>query len=201
MKVVMKSIFYLSALSMRSLSSMGKIIYCQMLYMSVWDTKEESFTKTGEFDPYQGIDATGYKYIPVGDNCTETILRDITGISHSQLYEIRKDLFRCALLMKGDVPGGYDYIRLEKGYLDSFIELIRVPKLNNLNLIVYSYICNKTKKFGWIDKYHDAIARELGISPLVLANCLRKLHAMGLVQKKKRYKQVLLRAAPEFYIP
>ena len=89
---------------------------------------------------------------------------------------------------------GDEQVKLIDGLTDRFFQLHPKKGLNCLNLIVYSYLANKTEKFGWVDKYHDAIAKELGLSNLVLANCLRNLVAKKLIEKKKRGRQVLLRA-------
>ena len=165
------------------MTAMDKIVYSQILYRSLWDSNA-SFTKDGDFSlSYYLEDNDGW--VDIGWSVDESLAKELN-ISRRQYYQSKKNLQDSGYISK-------DGVLLLDGVTDTFFELKVNSGMRGLSLIVYSYLFNKTRKYGWVDKYHKAIAKELNITERGLQQILAKLIKCGLVQTKEGYKQTLLR--------
>lgn len=176
----MKAIFYPATLDIEGLTVADAIVYSQTLYLSLWDTSD-TFTKEGGFtvSTHSNLGAVQF-----GCSITESIYKDVN-LSRRQYYNSKKKLFETGYFCT-------EGIVLVDGVTDSFFELKTTTGLNGLRLVIYSYLANKSAKYGWIDKYHYAIAMELGIDQRVFQRNLAELKEMGLIRTKSHNNQTLL---------
>lgn len=181
----MKVIFYSAILSDTNLTITDKIVYSQFVYRSLWDNNEETFDKDGSVDletyeyDYEG-------YVPIGWSINESIASDMN-ISRAQYYLSKSHLTRHGYISEYG-------IRLVSDFSSNFFELKTKTGLTGWSLIVYSYLAHKSAYFGWVDKYHDQIAKDLCISDVSnLEHILSQLKRNGFIQVKCRGKQRLLR--------
>ena len=181
----MKAIFYTSTLSECNLTATDKIVYSQMLYRSLWDDNETSFSNEGELilDTYE----TEYEgYVPIGWSVNETLAPELN-ITTRQYYISRKKL--------RDMGYMTEYgIRLLPDTLNHFFELKTDTGLSGYRLIVYSYIAHKNAEYGWMDKYHSVMATELHMDRGNLEHILTDLREQGRIAVKYRGRQAMLRA-------
>lgn len=147
------------------------------------DGGRESFEGDGSFN------STWDGYVPVSWTASQDFHEGVN-VSRRQFF-----LSKSKLKKEGYIKtiSGESSLVFNNDTIGSFFELRTDTGLSGLSLIVYSYLDNKTEKYGWVDKYHDAIARELCVSSITLANCLTRLMREGFVEKRRRGKQVLLR--------
>lgn len=174
------------------MTTADKIVYSQLVYESICAGGRETYSYTGKDLSVREYVENSDSLVPIGDSVTISSISRHTNLSRYQCSISMRKLRDSDFIVTTDL--GDEQVKLIDGLTDRFFQLHPKKGLNCLNLIVYSYLANKTEKFGWVDKYHDAIAKELGLSNLVLANCLRNLVAKKLIEKKKRGRQVLLRA-------
>lgn len=165
------------------MSATDKIVYSQTLYRALWESSD-SFTTEGEFT------TTCYEYDYDGivpyEWGVSVLLPEHINVSKSQYYQSRKKLFEAGYFNRYGV-------RMIDGVTESYFELKTSTGLNGLRLIIYSYLANKSEIYGWVDKYHRAIAKELNIAERVFQRNLAELKAMGLVETMERDKQTLIR--------
>lgn len=180
----MKAVFYPDILQEECLSVTDKIVFSQMLYRSLMDGGRESFEADGTFcSSWDGC-------VPVSWTASQDF-HECVNVSERQFYLSKSKLKREGYIR---TMAGEPLLVIGEKTIETFFELRTNTGLSGLSLVVYSYLRNKTEKYGWVDKYHDAMARELSVSDTTLANCIARLVADGFVQKKRRGKQVLLRA-------
>ena len=74
-----------------------------------------------------------------------------------------------------------------------FFSLVVDSGLKGTELIAYSYLMDKSNRYGWIDKFHDALARDLSLSIMSFKLILHKLYKKGFLGRMRRGHQVLLR--------
>ena len=179
----MKIVFYPDVLQEECLSVTDKIIFSQMLYRSLMDGGRESFESDGTFTSSRD------GFVPVSWTASQD--------SHEWVNVSRRQFFlsKSKLKREGYIKtiSGEPSLVFDNSTIESFFELRTDTGLSGLSLIVYSYLDNKTEKYGWVDKYHDAIAHELCVSSTTLANCMARLIKDGFIEKKRRGKQTLLR--------
>ena len=165
------------------MTAMDSIVYSQILYRSLWDTNA-SFTQDGEFSlSYHQEEGGGY--VELGWSVNESLAKELN-ISRRQYYQSRKNLQDAGYISK-------DGVLLLDGVTDTFFELKVGCGMRGMALIAYSYLANKTEKYGWVDKYHKAIAEDLHITERGLQKILAKLIKWRLVETKDGWKQTLLR--------
>ena len=181
----MKAVFYPRTCKESALTIVDRMVYSQVLFRSLWDAGKETFEE-GEFsitnytDWSQGL-------VPLGYTITSCIATSLN-ISRAQYFLSCKRLREMGYITQEGVI-------LLDGVTDSFFELHTESGLSGLSLIVYSYLVNKTREYGWVDKYHAAIAKELGIKDVrTLQRILADLKKSGLIQTKIKWRQTLLRA-------
>ena len=179
----MKIIFYLGTLNKCDMTITDKIVYSQMRYRSLMDGGRESFESDGTFTSSR--DGS----VPVSWTASQDF-HDGVNVSRRQFFLSKRKLKKEGYIK---TISGEPSLIFDNDTIGSFFELRTDTGLSGLSLIVYSYLDNKTEKYGWVDKYHDAIARELCVSSITLANCLARLIKDGFIEKKRRGKQVLLR--------
>lgn len=180
----MKSVLYPGILGESNLTATDKIVYSQILYRSLWDNST-SFTVDGNFSISEYTDYSD-GYVPLSWSATSYIHYTVN-ISERQFFRSKKNL----------IDYGYmdsESIKLLDGITDTFFTLKTDTGLSGLRLIVYSYLADKTEKYGWVDKYRDAMAKELHLSENVLVNCLTYLHNAGFIERKRKVRQILIRA-------
>lgn len=183
----MKAIFYPRTLFESTMTTTDRLVYSQLLYRSLWDNYE-SFDVDGAFtteiytSEYDG-------FVPIGWSATEQIIHNLN-ISKRSFY-----LSKQRLKEQGYIVGGEsgDRIYIIPNVTVNYVELEYKTGLSGMNLIVYSYLNQKCKEYGWIDKYHVALAKELGISRPRLENIVSVLQDGGFLNKKSKGHQMLLR--------
>lgn len=78
---------------------------------------------------------------------------------------------------------------LEQGYF----ELHRIEDLTGQQLIFYSFIKYKSRKYGGcIDTFRSKLAEQFGVSPYSIKQYLAKLHKMGFVRRLEDGKLQIL---------
>ena len=165
------------------MTTMDSIVYSQILYRSLWDTNA-SFTQDGEFSlSYHQEEGGGY--VELGWSVNESLAKELN-ISRRQYYQSRKNLQDAGYISK-------DGVLLLDGVTDTFFELKVDCGMRGMALIAYSYLFCKSKKYGWVDKYHKAIADDLHIPERSFQRILAKLIKWRLVETKEGWKQTLLR--------
>jgi len=182
----MKVIFYSATLFKTNLTITDKIVYSQLVYRSLWDCEDKPFDSDGTFsiEKYE-INYEGY--IPVGWTIDESI-SSVLNISRAQYFRSKAHLFELGYVSEYG-------IRLVTDVTANFFELKTDTGLSGMRLIVYSYIAHKNKTYGWYDKYHVAMAKELGIKDVHnLEHILTYLRENRFISVKYRGKQTLLRA-------
>lgn len=179
----MKAVFYPSILSDGNLSAIDKIVYSQILYRAICDSNE-AFDTDGNLD-IGSLRQNNDNLLPMAWSSASDLHKSINA-SRSQFYDAKN-----RLRQRGYIVG--DSILIVPGVEDNFFELQTKSELSGLSLIVFSYLCHLSKRYGWVDKYHNKLADALSISPLVLANCLHRLYLEGFIQKKRKGRQVLLK--------
>lgn len=173
----MKSIFYTGILEIPNLTAIDRIVYCQILYHGLCSNRKYGYA----LDDYNGIVANDY-------HASESMAAK-ANMSRSQFYEAKKHLRDAGLLNKDG-----EAVLLD-GITERYFELLTDSGLSGVSLIVYSYIANLCKKYGWTDRYHAAIAKDLGMSDGVLRNCLSRLYKSGHLARRTKGKQTLLAPA------
>jgi len=56
--------------------------------------------------------------------------------------------------------------------------------LRGNELIVYSYLCNKSERYDWVDKRQEKIAEELNMNKGVLVHTLTSLYYKGFLWRR-----------------
>lgn len=181
----MKVIFYPGSLQESNMTVSDAVLYCQILYRSICDGGREVFGVDGKQFTTEHFETDCGWYVPIGWSVTASIASEIN-ITRRQYFRSKKKL----------EENGYitiDGVLLLDGITNSYFELKPKSGLSGLRLIVYSYLANKSAKYGWVDKYHQAIARELGIDRTNLEHILTDLRGLGLIKVKNIGERRLLR--------
>lgn len=146
------------------MTAIDKIVYCQMAY----------------YDACAGQQNRGH--ITLEDYTLGT------NISRRQLYYAKERLRANGYLDEhghavplADADGRYFDLRAESC-------------LSGVALILYSYIAHLCKKYGWVDRYHTALAKDLCMSEKTINNALTRLYESGHILRQRKGKQVLLSA-------
>ena len=162
----MKAVFYKSILEDTNLSPTDMIVYCQMLYLSLMD-EGTAYRTDGKFDT-RDIEEEYNGYIQLSWRVS---IKYISGMINSdykiasmkQCYLSLQSLKDCGYLVTNQ--SGMNMLKLVS--LKPYFELKTDTELRGLELIVYSYIANKEsiskRDDGWVDKYHNAIAKDLNL--------------------------------------
>ena len=184
----MKVTFYKSILETKEITPADKIVFCQMLYVSLMDKNcSFSFSSDGEFSTELYEDDFG-GYVPIPNYVSEQMITDILDISRRQYYLSCQRLKKAGYIVKNEFGKCLKLISLSP-----YFELKVKTGLRNLALIVYSYIAHKEERYGYVDTYHDALARDLHISFSSLEKILSSLYANNLVQSKRVHYQRILK--------
>ena len=183
----MKVTFYKSILS-EDLTPTDKIVFCQVLYLSLMEKGGVAFDSRGCFKD-DSIHEDYGGYIPLSWRVSERYLSKVLIISLAQSY-----LSLNRLREKGYIIANEFNEEMVKFInLIPFYELEVESGLCGMELIVYSYLISKSKKYEWIDKYHKALAEDLLLSPKSLERIIDKLNKKGFLQRMRKGHQVLLR--------
>lgn len=190
----MKSVFYLGVLDNTAMTIADKLVYSQILYRSLWDCPEGTFDVDGKFCPENYI----CNVVPLGDSVSREIA-DYLNMSERQYYSSVKHLRELDYLC--DV-GGEPHIEIIDGcFSDEYFELIPESRLSGYSLIFYSYLCYKSAKYGWVDKYHSAIAKDLRMLRSNLERMITNLKNKKLIMTKERGTQSYLAPKKQPYLP
>lgn len=184
----MKSVFYLGILDDTNLSVSDKLVYCQILYRSLWDNSEETFDKQGYFAPENYSNGE----VPIGITVSSSIA-DSVNISKRQYFASLNRLRELEYIISGDAYTPDGYVVMSNCLTSEYFKLRTETGLTGLSLIVYSYIHFKSAKYKVVDKYHAAIASELRMSRSHLEQILTKLREGRHIIVKERKRQRLLR--------
>ena len=161
-----------------------KIVYSQILYRSLWDYGEMTFTKQGEFS-IEGYEDELDGVVPIGWTVTQSISKGVN-ITKRQFYRSKKNLEDNGYLIDGG-------IRLIEGVTATFFELKTTSGLRGLPLIVFSYLSHKCAKYGQVDKYHGAMAEELGMDRTNLEHILTDLRNWHYITVQYKGRQPLIK--------
>lgn len=185
----MKAIFYKEILNIQGLTPTDKIVYCQILYLSIMDKDNRyAFDSDGKFtldvfnDDFGGL-------VPITWRVNDKTVMDVLHINRRQYYLSRQHLKEEGYIK---TLNGEKVIKLIK--LVPYFNLYVDSGLCGKELIVYSYIKNKNSKYGDLDKYHDALAKEIGISFWSLEKILSVLYKKKFLEGINKGKRKLLRA-------
>ena len=189
----MKVTFYKSILEQKDITPADKIVFCQMLYVSLMDKNcSFSFNSDGDFSTEVYEDDFG-SYVPIPNYVSEQLITDALEISRRQYYLSCKRLKEAGYIVKNEFGKCLKLISLSP-----YFELKVDTGLRNLALIVYSYIVHKENRYGYVDTYHDALARDLHISFSSLEKILSSLYEQNLVKsERKRYQRILRTTTPQ----
>lgn len=182
----MKVIFYPCTLKECSMTTTERIVYSQILYRSLWDNESDStFTKEdGRFS----IETYEYDYggiVPLGWSVSNSMAKDVN-VSRTQFFQAKKNLEDNGYLIDGG-------IRLIEGVTATFFELKTTSGLRGLPLIVFSYLSHKCAKYGQVDKYHGAMAEELGMDRTNLEHILTDLRNRHYITVQYKGRQPLIK--------
>lgn len=181
----MKAIFYPCTLKESSMTIADKIVYSQILYRSLWDYGEMTFTKQGEFS-VEGYEDELDGVVPIGWTVTPSAIASGLNISRAKFYQSQKSLGDNGYLIDGG-------IRLIEGVTATFFELKTTSGLRGLPLIVFSYLSHKCAKYGQVDKYHGAMAEELGMDRTNLEHILTDLRNRHYITVQYKGRQPLIK--------
>lgn len=185
----MKVTFYKNALKEQGLTPTDKIVFSQILYLSLMNEDSRvAFDDEGNFT----IDAINEDYggfVPISWRVSEKYLSEILNISLKQSYLSFKSLYENGYITTNRF--GEKLVKLIE--IIPFFELIVDSGLKGYELIVYSYLADKIKKYRWVDKYHDAMAIDLNLSFMCLEKTIQRLYEKGFLDRMRKGHQVLLR--------
>ena len=184
----MKTVFYPGVLGDTNMTLSDKLVYCQILYRSLWDNASETFDKDGKFSP----DNYWAEMVPIGESVTSGVSKGIN-ITSRQYFISYSHLREIDYITSADEYGPKGYLTILPCFAKGYFELITESFLTGWPLIVYSYIYFKSKRYGWVDKYHSKIAEELQLSRSYLERVFTKLKDAGLIQYKDKGRQRLIR--------
>ena len=183
----MKAIFYKSILSQENLTPTDRIVYSQILYLSLMEKSNSSYDLEGRFNLESANNKYG-GYVPVSWRVSGKYICEILRISRKQYYLSFANLNKFGYLISDT-----NNTLVKLTCLIPYFELDTKTKLRGYELIVYSYLLAKSAKYGWVDKYHDAIAKDLSLSRISIEQILHKLYKKGFLERMRRGHQVLLR--------
>ena len=172
-----KYIFYPNTLAIDELTITDGLVYSQMLFRSLWDMNEVTFTK-GHFD-IDEYHENFSDYVPLGWTIDLTEIAKDLKISERQLYYTKKRLKENGLLTD-------DSIYIINDITTRFFELVVDKGLSGWELIVYSYLANKNKKHTWITLSHEILSKDLNIRRENFERIVSSLKAKGLIEKEKK---------------
>lgn len=185
-----KSYFYLKSLFLDWLSVSDAIVYSQILHRSLSECGAGVFATDGSFSEERlrdsfggGVEISGY---------ARRLSADDVSLSRMQFYLSMRKLRSLGYIYDN---GSGEMVAIPDGVLRPYFPLRVDTGLSGLSLVVFSFICFKCVKFGWIDNYHSSMAKELGLSESTLSRCLKRLVDGGHLEKMRRGKQVLLRVS------
>lgn len=179
-----KVIFYPCTLKESSMTIADKIVYSQILYRSLWDESAATFTKGGQVSTdeymteYDGV-------VPFGWSVSSSMAKELN-ITQRQFYRSKSNLENNGYLVYGG-------IRLIEGVTATFFELKTTSGLRGLPLIVFSYLSHKCAKYGQVDKYHGAMAEELGMDRTNLEHILTDLRKRHYITVQYKGRQPLIK--------
>lgn len=156
-----KVTFYKSIMGAEGLTPTDKIVFCQMLYLSLMNKEDRyAFDSEGNFTLSEIMENFN-GYVPLSWRANESFIMSRLGISRMQYYLSIKHIKERGLMVSDS--RGFKYLYVIP--LVPYFELNMDVGLRGLELIVYSYLVNKetlaAKDDGWVDKYHNAIAEDL----------------------------------------
>lgn len=174
-----KAYFFLKAMHLEGLSPTDRIVFCQLLNLSLM-YNSESYDSNGDFttDFYEG------GRVPFSYKVTRETIMEVAGVSYMQYYLSLNKLRRRRYI-------GSDWVML----IDRlpYFELKVKSGLSGLELIVYSYVAHMQAYYGECDKNHDALAEELGLSYIQLKNTIYNLHKKDKITGIRKGRRVWLR--------
>lgn len=187
----MKAVFYSGILKDANLTTSDKLVYCQILYRSMWDDPSETFEKDGTF----AIPDNLLQCAPISRFITASVC-DCINIGRRQYFNSLKHLREVGLIDPPDEYSDTGSINIPDGLFNSeYFEIRTDTTLTGLSLIVYSYLWYKSKKYGWIDKNHEAMANELSMERTHLEHILSKLNKGGFIMFRYKNRQRLIHPA------
>lgn len=190
----MESVFYRRALSFEQLSISDALVYSFLVYRSLVCTDNECYDLDGNFT-MDGImpDENGYIIMR---NVSRTDVANSLNIAKRTAFNSISRLREFNLICYDESGDELIYIGDNKEIIGDFFPLEPETELKGLELVVYSYLKNKCKKYVVVDKFHKSIANELYMSRPHLEMILTKLEKAGRVSKvkKKGNRMAYLRA-------
>lgn len=171
----MKAVFYTQLFSDTSLSIGVKMVYSQLIFRAVI-CDQQSFDKMGEFD----IDlAREFE----GRWCGLDLVR-LSKVA-DDLNLDAKTVYRAVEHLRANGLINYDNsIYIPDNMFFGFIELKPESKLKGWDLIVYSYIWGKTRRYKYVDTYRPALANFFGVSETHLSNIVTSLREKGRIKRE-----------------
>lgn len=175
----MKAVFYTKLFSNADLSIGAKMVYSQLIFQAVI-CDSQSFDRDGVFD------------IELAKNFEQSWC----GIDHIQASQIAKDLNidpktvsrSIKRLRELGIINDNNSIYIPDDIFSSFIELQDRPSLNGWNLLVYSFIWGRTKRYVYVDTYRAKLASFFCISETHLSNILKSLRDAGYIKRRSNGK-------------
>lgn len=158
----MKVVFYKSIMGKDGLTPTDKVVFCQSLYLSLMSKDNAyAFDANGKFIHGNMFEENG-GYIPMSWRVNESFILSCLGISKMQYYLSMRHLKEKGYIIKNEYGEKFLYAIKPVPYFELKVN----TGLRGLELIVYSYLADKekiAKKDGWVDKYHNAIAKDLNL--------------------------------------
>lgn len=176
----MKIVFYKELLSDKDLSPNEKIIYSFLIYKSITiidgaftadGTELDTYTILGEldYDPYITMYEVSYRRIGQILNISpRSVMYALNRLD--ELNYINK--YAKTIFVTPDI--------FKNGYFPLLVE----SKIKGELLIFYSYIKNKSRKYGsCIDTFKYKLAEELHTTKIAITNLLNRLYSFGLAKR------------------
>lgn len=170
----MKSVFYASTLVECNMTVSEAILYSQILYRSICRNYDSFNGDDGKFS-FEKYNTEDGCYLPIDWVVSNSIADDVN-IPRSQFYKAKKSLEDKSYISEKWVK----VVGIEGGYFELLVNTTLPDKsrLSGMSLIIYSYLADKTKKYGKVDTYHSKIASKFGIHRVTVERILAELRKL-----------------------
>lgn len=171
----MKAVFYTRLFSDADMSIGAKMVYSQLIFRAVI-CDNESFDTDGIFDIDRArVFEDGWCGLDNVQLCQVAFDLNIDPKTVSRTTRKLKELGR----INED-----NCIFIPANIFAQYIELITESDLSGWELLLYSFIWNKTRKYKYVDTYRAKLSDNFGISETHLSNLLASLRSKGYIERK-----------------